>query len=58
MHSAFAAVAFAALAVATPVPQTESSDCESSYDGTFQIVVTNVSDSSMTKTKVRRRIQP
>lgn len=56
MRYALAPVALAALAAATPVPQgvTESitpdssapSDCQTSYDGTFNIQIVNVSDSS------------
>ena len=49
MRSAFAPLALAALASATPMPQASSSataDCSSSYDGEFMIQVVNVTSSA------------
>ncbi|KAI7163204.1 hypothetical protein KC349_g1487 [Hortaea werneckii] len=56
MRSAFAPLAFAALAAATPMPQASSSataDCSSSYDGDFMIQVVNVTSSA--KRSVQKR---
>ncbi|KAI7006261.1 hypothetical protein D0869_15693 [Hortaea werneckii] len=56
MRSAFAPLALAALAAATPMPQASSSataDCSSSYDGEFMIQVVNVTSSA--KRSVQKR---
>jgi len=56
MRSAFAPLALAALAAATPMPQASSSataDCSSSYDGDFMIQVVNVTSSA--KRSVQKR---
>jgi len=56
MRSAFAPLALAALASATPMPQASSSataDCSSSYDGEFMIQVVNVTSSA--KRSVQKR---
>merc|ERR1712070_577911 len=56
MRSAFAPLALAALASATPMPQAGSSaaaDCGSSYDGEFMIQVVNVTSSA--KRSVQKR---
>merc|ERR1712070_1270312 len=56
MRSAFAPLALAALASATPMPQAGSSaaaDCSSSYHGEFMIQVVNVTSSA--KRSVQKR---